>query len=261
MCGSDAGLERIVSTRSWLTDTFFDPILHRSHKHHFWVDTKATPPRSIWTHPLDDPAFLKANPQFASSKGVGSGKYAPPSSAPPGAAPQHAPSPAGDEHRRIKDAGERAARRAAEKPAPSGMKKISRNMKDKSTGMNHVERARAKAEHREMEQIALEHRRKTAEAFIKAAQFGQAQYLGRDDRSGTEYWAEPPPPGYPPHLLNQFPPPYGFESRREGPRTFVRPALPTMAYRGGYGPMGGGGMGLPIAGGLLGGMMLGGLLF
>lgn len=143
------------------------------------------------------------------------------------------------------------------------MKKISRNMKDKSTGMDHVERARHKAEQREMEQIALEHRRKTAAAFFKAAQFGQAQYLGRDDRSGTEYWAEPPPPGFPPGLLTQFPPPYGFESRRDGPRTFVRPAAPAMSmgYRGGYGPMGGGGMGLPIAGGLLGGMMLGGLLF
>ncbi|KAG8928595.1 hypothetical protein FRC02_006710 [Tulasnella sp. 418] len=28
--------------------------------HHFYVDTKASPPRSIWVHPLDDPEYRKA---------------------------------------------------------------------------------------------------------------------------------------------------------------------------------------------------------
>lgn len=127
--------------------------------------------------------------------------------------------------------------------------------------MDHIQRARNKAEQREMELIAAEQRRETARAFLLAAQFGQAQFLGRDDRAGIEYWAEPPAPGFPPGLFASFPPPYGFENRREGNKTFVRPAAPSYAYRGGYGPMGGGGMSLPIIGGLAGGMLLGGLLF
>ncbi|KAG8905435.1 hypothetical protein FRB99_008981 [Tulasnella sp. 403] len=34
----------------------FDPVS----QHHFYVDTKANPPRSIWDHPLEDPTYLKS---------------------------------------------------------------------------------------------------------------------------------------------------------------------------------------------------------
>ncbi|CAO1628487.1 unnamed protein product [Parajaminaea phylloscopi] len=225
-----------------------------AHQHFFWVDTQSSPPRSIWTHPLDDPLFRKAHPQYGSNdKGAG---YAPPQSAPPGDAAGGSTShhPPASQHDRVKAAGERAAEQARQEPAPTGLKKMRRQAKDKSTGMDHVQRARHKAEQREMEIIAAEQRRETARAFALAAQFGQAQFLGRDDRTGAEYWAEPPAPGFPPGLFANFPPPYGFESRRDGNRTFVRPAAPSYAYRGGgpYGPMGGGGMGLPIIGGLAG---------
>ncbi|KAJ6519690.1 hypothetical protein C8R45DRAFT_952387 [Mycena sanguinolenta] len=30
--------------------------------HRFWVDTKATPPRSIWVHPLDDEQYIREHP-------------------------------------------------------------------------------------------------------------------------------------------------------------------------------------------------------
>jgi hypothetical protein len=30
--------------------------------HHFYVDTRAHPPRSIWTHPYDDDEFIKSLP-------------------------------------------------------------------------------------------------------------------------------------------------------------------------------------------------------
>lgn len=135
-------------------------------------------------------------------------------------------------------------------------------MKDKSTGMDHVARAREKAERQEAHKIAEEQKVATARAFAVAAQYGQPQYLGKDERSGTEYWAEPPAPGFPPGLFASFPPPYGFESRRDGHRLYVRPAAPSYGYGRGYAPMGGGmGMGVPILGGLAGGMLLGGLLF
>ncbi|GAA5924439.1 hypothetical protein JCM1841_001700 [Sporobolomyces salmonicolor] len=45
-----------------------------SHQRYFWVDTSANPPRSIWTHPLDDPVYQKS--QHSSG-------YAPPSGPPP----------------------------------------------------------------------------------------------------------------------------------------------------------------------------------
>ncbi|PRQ77322.1 hypothetical protein AAT19DRAFT_8390 [Rhodotorula toruloides] len=47
-----------------------------NHQRTFWVDTKATPPRSIWTHPLDDPEYQ------SSQRGSSSG-YAPPPGPPP----------------------------------------------------------------------------------------------------------------------------------------------------------------------------------
>lgn len=31
-------------------------------QHTYWVDTKATPPRSIWTHPHEDEQFLREHP-------------------------------------------------------------------------------------------------------------------------------------------------------------------------------------------------------
>ncbi|KZT61931.1 hypothetical protein CALCODRAFT_303190 [Calocera cornea HHB12733] len=31
-------------------------------KHHFYVDTKANPPRSIWVHPYDDPEYISSIP-------------------------------------------------------------------------------------------------------------------------------------------------------------------------------------------------------
>lgn len=163
---------------------------------------------------------------------------------------------------RITAAGHRAAQKARDKPPVTGMKKLRRSMKDKSTGMDHVERARHKAEHKEMETISAEQRRATARAFLLAAQTGQPQFLGQEARTGREYWAEPPAPGMSPHLLSSFPPPYGFESRRDGPRTFVRAAAP--GYRSGYGAYGGGMGASPMLGlgaGMLGGAMLGGLLF
>lgn len=42
--------------------SFHPPSSSFSSEHHFYVDTKANPPRSIWTHPFDDPTFIEAIP-------------------------------------------------------------------------------------------------------------------------------------------------------------------------------------------------------
>lgn len=215
---------------------------------------------------MDDADFLRANPQYRN--GQEKQQYAPPPSAPP---QTHSSDPEGpinqtnfnlSQRDRIRLAGQRAADRARAKPAPTGLKKVSRSMKDKSSGTDHIERARHKAEREEATKIAHEERQAIAKAFNVAAQFGQPQFFGRDERAGVDYFAEPPAPGFPPGLFASFPPPYGFESRRDGPRVFIRPAAPSYGYRGGgYGPYGGGGMGMPLLGGMAGGLLLGGLLF
>lgn len=213
---------------------------------------------------MDDADFLKANPSYRN--GSEKQQYAPPPNAPP---QTHSGDPDGpinqtnfnvSQRDRIRLAGERAAEKARNEPAIKGLKKVSRSMKDKSSGMDHIERARHRAEREEAQKIAMEEKRAIAGAFSRAAQFGQPQFFGRDERAGIDYFAEPPPPGFPPHALSYFPPPYGFESRREGPRVYIRPAAPSYGYRGGYGPYGGG-MGMPLLGGMAGGLLLGGLLF
>ncbi|KAF8846246.1 hypothetical protein BDN67DRAFT_28477 [Paxillus ammoniavirescens] len=35
-----------------------------NHMHHYWVDTKAIPPRAIWTHPYEDDQFLDEHPEI-----------------------------------------------------------------------------------------------------------------------------------------------------------------------------------------------------
>lgn len=165
---------------------------------------------------------------------------------------------------RIKAAGDAAAEEARSEREPTGFKKISRHIKENTTGKDRIARRREAAEKAEAQKIVREERRAAAQAFIRAAQTGQAQLVGTDERNGTVYYAEPPAPGVPVQMvLGTFPPPYGFESRKEGNTTYMRPAAPPMyAQRGMYGGgYGGYGMGMPLMGGMLGGALLGGMLF
>ncbi|KAF8213183.1 hypothetical protein K438DRAFT_1902360 [Mycena galopus ATCC 62051] len=50
--------------------------------HRFYVDTKATPPRSIWVHPLEDEQYLREHPD-AREKSSAADEKAPRYSAPP----------------------------------------------------------------------------------------------------------------------------------------------------------------------------------
>ncbi|KAJ7900205.1 hypothetical protein B0H14DRAFT_2672715, partial [Mycena olivaceomarginata] len=56
--------------------------------HTFYVDTKATPPRSIWVHPLDDEQYLREHPEVREKQDHKTPQY----SAPP-TPPVVAPSP------------------------------------------------------------------------------------------------------------------------------------------------------------------------
>lgn len=291
--GFDNGVQREYRVRrggtypgipqSWLADLLWERSValsstSSSHNHYFFVDTFMTPERSIWVHPLDDPEFLRQHPEYKKSS---DSEFAPPAGPPPpngqasgsgaGTSRSQFSDPITHAHpshqERIRQAGERAAEEARNEPLPTGLKKATRVAKDKSTGKDHVARARERAEKKETEQIAEEEERRTAQAFQRAASTGQAQYLGQSGKSKLDYWAEPPAPYYPPQWLRVWPPPLSFEARQEGQKVFLRPASPGGYGRGygggvygrgyGYGPgIGMGGLGL-----LGGGLLMGGLLF
>ena len=227
--------------------------------HHFYVDTKRDPPRSIWQHPYDDEEYMSSlDPQErkriqtlhkvpsqadieAESSADDEDHHAPPG-APPRTAGSHSiggPSS--------------GAAASTEKPT------FGRKMKDKLTGTTHQEREELRRQRAMAEQQAYERHRKLREAMVKAIQTGQPQLVGKD-RDGRDVYIEPPQqPGYGYNMPQGA---YGYNPYQAGlyarPNArYVRPAYPYgRPYGGGYG----GGVGLPLMGGMMGGMMLGGLL-
>ncbi|CEH11976.1 WW domain [Ceraceosorus bombacis] len=144
------------------------------------------------------------------------------------------------------------------KPAATGVKKFGQTMKNKMTGTTHAERVEKRRKQREAEEEAYRQHQAIRAALHRAAQTGQPQLLGRDQR-GRDIFAQPPPSmdpyagpclGYTPYQTETAYP--------YGPGSYAAPYGP---YRRRPGYAYGGGMGLPIAGGLMGGLLLGGLLF
>lgn len=261
--------------------------------HQFFVDTRSKPPRSIWHHPYDDEQFLGTlsgeererlqeshrTPSAADlamditddeDDHAGKGP-APPSGAPSSANPELPPRP----------------------PVDSKASGFGRKFKDKLTGKTHEERV----EERRLQAIEEERQYKAHQAFrqamAKAMETGEPQLVGKD-RDGKNIYVEPPNAGGSAYGAYGGGNAYSYNPGREGPfagrgassdpnARFIRPAYPYQRpYPGGYGygsggygygggyPYGGGygygggfrgGYGLPLAGGLLGGALLGGLLF
>ena len=129
-------------------------------------------------------------------------------------------------------------------------------MKDKLTGSTHEQRAAERRQREEEERRTYERHQQIRVAMMRAAETGQPQFIGKD-RNGKEVYIEPPqgaqmPPGA-----------YGYNPYTQGPyanpnATFIRPQY---EYGRPYGYGYGGGYGLPLAGGLMGGMLLGGMMF
>lgn len=215
--------------------------------HQFFVDTKVDPPKSYWEHPLDVPEVVK--------------------------------SLSTEERERLQEEEDRLRKQARSSmdhsedethggtgPAlpdrPSKSKKtFGEKLKDKVTGSTHEERERHRAQRAEEERQNYEMHLKLRRAMQQAQVTGQPQFLAKD-RDGKNVYIEPPGgPGY--GYGGYGPQGYGVNPYSSGPYAdpnarFVRPNNP---YNRPYGPYGGGGFGLPIAGGLLGGLLLGGLLF
>ncbi len=204
--------------------------------HQFFVNTKESPPKSHWEHPLDNPDVLKSlsseeRERLQSEEDKLKRQQ------------DHSGDHSEDEH----FPPELPARPAGSKDSTAaGQKKsFGEKLKDKVTGMTHEERVRDRARRDEEERQYYEAHIKLRRAMQQAQITGQPQYFAKD-RDGKDIYIEPPGgPGYGyggygqrgygvnPYGGN----PYG------GPNTrFIRPGYPYNRPYGAY-PGGGGGYG------------------
>lgn len=239
-------------------------------QHQFFVNTKATPPKSIWHHPYDDDEYLstlsseqreqiqederqrlqRIDDHSDDESSKHSKSSAPVSSHATGSSsfPQELPprdSAAGDSHHK-KGFGER--------------------FKEKVTGQTKEERARERQLRDQQEREYYEAHQRFRQCLQQAQMTGKPQFFAKD-RDGKDIYIEPPNTGY--GGYGGYNNGYGYNPYQSGPYSnpnarFIRPSYPYQ--RGyGYGPYGGGygggGFGMPIAAGALGGLFLGGLLF
>jgi hypothetical protein len=248
-------------------------------QHQFFVDTRAKPPRSIWHHPYDDEQYLSTLTTEERERLQET---------------HRTPSAADLAMDITDDEGDHDARGAAplsglpsdstpELPArpPADSKKagLGRKLKDKVTGKTHEQRVEERRQRAIEEQRQYEAHQAFRKAMAQAMETGEPQLVGKD-KDGRNIYIEPPNagPGYGGYGGNA----YAYNPGREGPfagggayadpnARFIRPNYPyERPYGGGYGypygrgygyGYGGGGFGLPLATGLLGGALLGGLLF
>ncbi|KAI9048391.1 hypothetical protein LZ554_007227 [Drepanopeziza brunnea f. sp. 'monogermtubi'] len=245
--------------------------------HQFFVDTRASPPRSIWHHPYDDETYLSSLPAEERTRIHSLHRV-------PTDADLEAESSGEDDDDHHGTAGTGRAElppwgngTGSHEDEPTGVHKLTRKMKDKLTSSTHQEREAQRQQRARDEATAYERHQHIRRQMSKAMETGQPQLLGRD-REGKEVYIEPP----------QMPTGFGYGSRGYGvnpyssglygypgmgmgmggvgvgmgggygQQRYARPAYPySRPYGGGYG----GGFGTPLLGGLAGGALLGGLLF
>lgn len=236
--------------RGWIRQ--FDPV----ENHQYFVDTNASPPRSIWTHPYDDPEYLNTlSPEDRKAhsrmhRSVTLEDITAESSDDEDAA-HHAKLPPRPE-------------RATGGDQPTGIHRFTRKMKDKLTDSTHEQRQGQRAQREEAERKAYHAHLQARQAMVRAMQTGQPQFLCKDQQ-GRNVYIEPPggPGGYRYGGGVGGGAAYGYNPYAQGPYAnpnvrFVRPSGP---YGRPYGYGYGGGLGAPVAAGFLGGALLGGLMF
>jgi hypothetical protein len=214
-------------------------------QHQFFVDTTASPPRSIWVHPYDDEQYLATLSPEERQKHSRMHRTM--------TLNDIAAEDSDDEAAHKGKTGTAAASSAGQ---PTGIHKFSRKLKDKITGQTHEQREQHRLERAEQERQAYLAHLRARQALMKAIETGEPQFLCKDQQ-GRDVYIEPPRGPYAPRGA------YGYSPYAQGPYSnpnvrIVRPAGP---YGRPYGYGYGGGAGLPIAAGFLGGALLGGALF
>ncbi|GJN92391.1 hypothetical protein Rhopal_005421-T1 [Rhodotorula paludigena] len=228
----------------------FDP----NSQHYFYVDTKANPPRSIWSHPLD-PEFLESHPEIAKELAAAAEKESGESGA-AGATPTPSDEKEGGKLSRFfsrsddkKDGGaQHASGSGAEQGKKEEKRSLGRKMKDKLTNSTHEERVEQRRQRAIEEKKQYEEYLRRRQEILGAVQSGRYQ---------PAYAAPAGPYTMRPMYGGMYGPGYGYR-RPYGYGMY--PAGP-LGYGSGIGMGRGPGAGLAVGGGLLGGMALGSLLF
>lgn len=240
--------------------------------HHFYVDTNAKPPRSIWHHPYDDEKYL-------ASLGTKEREHI--------MQLNHSPSKADIEAESTDEEGEKSYHKASHyasnlshngsggqsmsSSSGKGKESLGQKMKDKLTGTTHTEREQTRAKRAKEEAQAYERHQAIRQAMTTAQQTGQPQLLGRD-KDGHDLYLEPP--GGPGSTNSGYPGSGGQQTGNQNPyirhpaysdpnARFIRP---DYEYQRPYGYGYGGGYGMPMMmpmmmmGGLGGGLLMGGMM-
>jgi len=213
--------------------------------HQFFVDTNQDPPRSIWHHPYDDEQYLASlSPderdnftrlnRSVSLKDI-EAESSDDESHP---APKGRPPVAGAE------------------PQPHGLHKYARKLKDRITHSTHEQREVDRQKRAEEEQRLYQMHLAIRQATARAVETGRPQFLAKG-KDGRDIYVESPYGSRAPDGAMGYNP-YGQQTYADPRARYIRPQ--TSYYRP-YGYGYGGGLGLPLMGGLMGGALLGGALF
>jgi len=234
-------------------------------QHQYFVDTKATPPRSTWHHPYDDDTYLStlsSEERERIQEEERRGTYPGHSDDESGHTSNSKPAAAGLSPNPTGSSFSQELPPRPSQSGPSGKKGLGEKMKEKLTGHTKEERDEIRRRQEEEERKYYEAHTRFRQCLQRAQMTGEPQFFAKD-RDGKDIYVEPPNMGYGGMGPQRYGGGYGYNPYTSGPYSspnarFIRPSYP---YNRPYGPGYGGGLGLPVAGGLLGGMMLGGLLF
>jgi len=260
-------------------------------EHPFWVDTKATPPRSIWTHPYDDDEFLNNHTEFRDKlrqqmKAELTSDSPPPYPTSRRHSVSGAPSDAHDSLRKSSSPKIPIA-------GPSGSKDQGKDkqrgffakLKDKAIGTKE-EREEARRQEAQMMQQMAEQRRQQLVQRQQAAELQRQQFAAQQTSSrgfNNDQYAYGPPAGSPGlyyggggfgrdrwdrhghrGLRGRFDRfgGGGYQDQGYYDQGYYDDPYDRQRGRGGFGGggFGGGGIGLPLLGGLAGGLLLGDIL-
>ncbi|KAI1342638.1 hypothetical protein F5Y15DRAFT_413146 [Xylariaceae sp. FL0016] len=165
--------------------------------HHFYVDTRAEPPRSIWQHPLDDDTYLDTLPRPERDRRRQEMRaWSWDDAEAESTDEEDGGAGAGRTHHGLghakKASGENAGDRRKHEDPP---RTLGRRMKDKLTGTTHEQREKKRKEREKREQDLYRQYQTYRRGLEAAARTGRPQLLGEDD-DGKDVYLLPPGKSY-----------------------------------------------------------------
>ncbi|KAH6627256.1 hypothetical protein B0J18DRAFT_478284 [Chaetomium sp. MPI-SDFR-AT-0129] len=228
-------------------------------QHQFFVDTTASPPRSIWHHPYDDEVYLDSLPAGERDRVRRelSGLRRSLSVADLEAEDTESDASSSTSH---KNNNPQKGEENNNNNPPGRRTRLARLLKDRLTNTTHAQRAATRARRAAAERDLYTQHRVLRKALLDAVESGQPQPLGRDEQ-GRELFLEPPGVVYPGVVNVRRLSPYWSEVRYadgEGPGglgmgmegRYLRPEGEMYGGGVGLGGMGMGTRGVGMGGGL-----------